>query len=88
MLQILINLFLWQEKLLKGRIDRGLLTESMVQLMVAYWVMDSTSGLTENNVMHVVWDTYSYSDINHGLLTHWGLVTPFGVIDLGQHWLR
>ena len=22
------------------------------------------------------------------LLTHWGLVTPFGDIDLGQHWLR
>ena len=21
-------------------------------------------------------------------LTHWGLVTPFGSIDLGQHWLR
>ena len=21
-------------------------------------------------------------------LTHWGLVTPFGDIDLGQHWLR
>ena len=21
-------------------------------------------------------------------LTHWGLVTPFGNIDLGQHWLR
>ena len=23
-----------------------------------------------------------------GVLTHWGLVTPFGDIDLGQHWLR
>ena len=22
------------------------------------------------------------------VLTHWGLVTPFGDIDLGQHWLR
>ena len=22
------------------------------------------------------------------ILTHWGLVTPFGDIDLGQHWLR
>ena len=21
-------------------------------------------------------------------LPHWGLVTPFGGIDLGQHWLR
>ena len=21
-------------------------------------------------------------------LTHWGLVTPFGDMDLGQHWLR
>ena len=24
----------------------------------------------------------------HDELTHWGLVTPFGDIDLGQHWLR
>ena len=23
-----------------------------------------------------------------GRLTHWGIVTPFGDIDLGQHWLR
>ena len=23
-----------------------------------------------------------------GRLTHWGLVTSFGDIDLGQHWLR
>ena len=22
------------------------------------------------------------------LLTHWGLVTSYGDIDLGQHWLR
>ena len=22
------------------------------------------------------------------LLTHWGLVTPYGVGDLGQHWFR
>ena len=22
------------------------------------------------------------------VLTHWGLVTPFGDIDLGQHWIR
>ena len=21
-------------------------------------------------------------------LTHWGLVTPYGVEDLGQHWFR
>ena len=26
--------------------------------------------------------------ILHNELTHWGLVTPFGDIDLGQHWLR
>ena len=24
----------------------------------------------------------------HSTLTHWGLVMPFGDIDLGQHWLR
>ena len=24
----------------------------------------------------------------YSVLTHWGLVTPFGDIDLGQHWLR
>ena len=27
-------------------------------------------------------------EIQYFHLTHWGLVTPFGNIDLGQHWLR
>ena len=33
---------------------------------------------------------YIKSLINAGLseLTHWGLMTPYGNIDLGQHWLR
>ena len=26
--------------------------------------------------------------IGHSELTHWGLVMPYGDIDLGQHWLR
>ena len=25
---------------------------------------------------------------NDNMLTHWGLVTPYGDVDLGQHWLR
>ena len=34
---------------------------------------------------------YSSNGIFQGhmiMLTHWGLVTQFGNIDLGQHWLR
>ena len=30
----------------------------------------------------------AYCLFNVKPLTHWGLVTPFGDIDLGQHWLR
>ena len=30
------------------------------------------------------WDYYP-GDLS---LTHWGIVTPYGDIDLGQHWLR
>ena len=37
-------------------------------------------------------DTVKHSGIfaqqSDGLFNHWGLVTPFGDIDLGQHWLR
>ena len=30
----------------------------------------------------------NYSFISYSSLTQWGLVTPYGGIDLGQHWLR
>ena len=30
-------------------------------------------------------DAAAFSD---RLLTYWGLVTPYGDVDLGQHWLR
>ena len=36
-------------------------------------------------------DKYIYDvilAISTQTLTHWGLVMPFGDIDLGQHWLR
>ena len=26
--------------------------------------------------------------VQNNILTHWGLVTPYGVIDVGQHWFR
>ena len=29
-----------------------------------------------------------YNVISHTELTHWGLVTPYDDVDLGQHWLR
>ena len=31
---------------------------------------------------------YSRLSLSHALLTHCGLVTPYGSRDLGQHWLR
>ena len=41
-------------------------------------------------LFHLVTFTYGSRFIHIILdyLTHWGLVTPYGVIDLGQHWLR
>ena len=39
------------------------------------------------HVSIVEYDIDMYIHIND-VLTHWGLVTPFGDIDLGQHWLR
>ena len=41
-----------------------------------------TSTNNEPDHRHI----YASPDLNE--LTHWGLVTPFGDIDLGQHWLR
>ena len=39
-------------------------------------------------INHGKYHDYSTLVRDHLTLTHWGLVTPFGNIDLGQHWLR
>ena len=33
-------------------------------------------------------EAHTEEDISFDILTHSGLVMPFGDIDLGQHWLR
>ena len=45
-------------------------------VQVLKWKRDFFPMLTEHMITYSKW-----------VLTHWGLVTPFGDIDLGQHWL-
>ena len=42
-------------------------------------------GAVDNAVSYVLvlCALHAFSD-----LTHWGLVTPYGVTELGQHWFR
>ena len=44
-----------------------------------FWYLDSC---------HILIDELKYYGPNETSLTHCGLVTPYGDIDLGQHWLR
>ena len=36
----------------------------------------------------ITWANVDPDLLGHNELNNWGLVTPFGHIDLGQHWLR
>ena len=39
-------------------------------------------------LMKTMWtDTFLFQHYDN-VLTHWGLVMPFGDLDLGQHWFR
>ena len=58
-----------------------------------YYVIKNDATIYQCIFLSLSWDKLlylpsapSHRKINH--LTHWGLVTPFSDIDLGQHWLR
>ena len=40
------------------------------------------------DVSPIFWNDKKILIYFHDLLTHWGLVTPYGHIHLGQQWLR
>ena len=61
----------------------------------AFWMSAMYSPTQPNTQLVFPWHplrrgrTHSIGQLAHQpLLTHWGLVTPFDNIDLGQHWLR
>ena len=59
-----------------------------------YDSIDSDNGLATSRRQAIIWTNgclgYWHICASLGLdeLTHWGLVTPYGDRDLGQHWLR
>ena len=50
-----------------------------------YWCMNASAG---GNAFICQWWGAMTSWHWNSALTHWGLVTPFGDRDLGQHWIR
>ena len=61
----------------------------VIQIYDAWFVVSLNKLLTKQ--LPVIWDTmtsmwHHYNDKRNK--THWGLVMPFGDIDLGQQWLR
>ena len=51
----------------------------LVQVAFHYYIMSQPK---------IILAYYHFDTLNTFPLTHWGLVTQFGDIDLGQHWLR
>ena len=46
-------------------------------------------NLLDNKTWYIMQNYINYQlQCQKTLLTHWGLVTPYGDRDLGQHWLR
>ena len=56
------------------------------QMWLILEVWGYLESLGDNNLEMYV--KYMYTCIENTCLTHWGLVTPYGDIELGQHWLR
>ena len=50
-------------------------------------MVKSTDAYTRHSASMSEVKVYLISEFSAGL-THWGLVTPYGIGDLGQHWFR
>ena len=61
-----------------------LTSSSYLYLISSY----SVATITKINNSYFIADTWYLFGNGFVQLTHWGLVTPYGVGDLGQHWFR
>ena len=68
---------------------RGALMYSLICAWIADWVNNREAGDLRRHRAHYGVTVMNCTDgIRNFLLNHFGLVTPYGHLDLGQHWLR
>ena len=71
-----------------GTADIGVHIVHISRVIIAY-TLESLSSLTYNHEIATKYVSISpQQNVVATASTHCGLVTPFGDIDLGQHWLR